>query len=261
MTALPLRRFVAVSALLLAPCLRGQEVVRDSIPGTLVTIELVRVPAGPVTLGGSRRDVAGFLLGRTELSWDAYDAFTMSRAPSPRYSPAGADAVAGPSRPYGNPDYGFGHAGFPVISVTRDAALAFCAWLSTVTGHRYRLPTEAEWQRAADLAGRERAVGTRQAADSTATRAPGAGTRPVASGALTAPGLYHLFGNVAEWVIPDDGALVVRGGSWQDPPAAVGPLARARQAESWNERDPQIPKSSWWLSDGPFVGFRIVREP
>ncbi|MBK8249856.1 MAG: SUMF1/EgtB/PvdO family nonheme iron enzyme [Gemmatimonadetes bacterium] len=257
-----------MSALLLAPCVWGQEIVRDSIPGTLVTIELVRVPAGAVTVAGSRRDVPGFLLGRTEVSWDAYDAFTMSRAPSPRYSPAGADAVAGPSRPYGNPDYGFGHAGYPVISVTRDAAVAFCAWLSTVTGHRYRLPTEAEWQRAADLAGngtvdgeRESAEGRRQTADSTATRVPGSGTRPVASGALTAPGVYHLFGNVAEWVIPDDRALVVRGGSWQDPPAAVGPLARARQGESWNERDPQIPKSSWWLSDGPFVGFRIVREP
>jgi len=34
-----------------------------------------------------------------------------------------------------------------------------------------------------------------------------------------------------------------------------------KQDASWNERDPQIPKSRWWLSDGPFVGFRIVREP
>ena len=28
---------------------------------------------------------------------------------------------------------------------------------------------------------------------------------------------------------------------------------------SWNVRDPQIPKSKWWLTDGMFVGFRIVR--
>jgi hypothetical protein len=27
----------------------------------------------------------------------------------------------------------------------------------------------------------------------------------------------------------------------------------------WNKRDPQIPKSKWWLTDGMFVGFRIVR--
>ena len=24
-------------------------------------------------------------------------------------------------------------------------------------------------------------------------------------------------------------------------------------------RDPQIPKSKWWHTDAPFVGFRIVR--
>jgi hypothetical protein len=27
----------------------------------------------------------------------------------------------------------------------------------------------------------------------------------------------------------------------------------------WNQRDPQIPRSRWWLTDGMFVGFRIVR--
>lgn len=231
----------------------SQDVVRDSIPGTLVTFELVRVPAGTVQAGGAGRAVSSFLVGRTEVTWDAYDAFTMSRAPSPRYSPAGADAVAGPSRPYGNPDYGFGHAGYPVISVTREAALAFCAWLSSVTGHTYRLPSEAEWQRAADVA-------AAAPGDGSSANAGQRGTMPVVSGPTTF-GLYHLFGNVAEWVVPDDGALVVRGGSWQDAPGARGPQARARQQESWNERDPQIPKSSWWLSDGPFVGFRVVREP
>jgi formylglycine-generating enzyme required for sulfatase activity len=250
---------------------RGQEVVRDSIPGSLVTFELVRIPAGEAAVGGAKVTVPSVLLGRTEVTWDMYDAFTMSRAPSPRYSPAGADAVAGPSRPYGNPDYGFGHTGYPVISVTRDAAVAFCAWLSTVTGHRYRLPTEAEWQRAADLAEAGTADGAGETAEPAPAKAGGRrqmavgaarkGTRPVASGRATFPGLYDLFGNVAEWVVPSDGALVVRGGSWQDVPGAPGAQARARQQESWNERDPQIPKSSWWLSDGPFVGFRITREP
>jgi hypothetical protein len=27
----------------------------------------------------------------------------------------------------------------------------------------------------------------------------------------------------------------------------------------WNQRDPQIPKSRWWLTDASFVGFRVVR--
>jgi hypothetical protein len=37
--------------------------------------------------------------------------------------------------------------------------------------------------------------------------------------------------------------------------------ARAVQDYRWNETDPQLPKSAWWLSDGSFVGFRLVREP
>ena len=40
--------------------------------------------------------------------------------------------------------------------------------------------------------------------------------------------------------------------------ARVGVASRLVQDEAWNERDPQLPKSRWWLSDGPFVGFRLV---
>ena len=41
----------------------------------------------------------------------------------------------------------------------------------------------------------------------------------------------------------------------------VGAASRRVQDASWNETDPQLPKSRWWLSDAPFVGFRLVREP
>jgi formylglycine-generating enzyme required for sulfatase activity len=82
----------------------------------------------------------------------------------------------------------------------------------------------------------------------------------VAQKRADALGLHDLFGNVAEWVVTVDSTAVTRGGSWRDATSAVGPNAREVQDESWNVRDPQIPKSKWWLSDGPFVGFRIVRE-
>ena len=55
-----------------------------------------------------------------------------------------------------------------------------------------------------------------------------------------------------------DGTRVTRGGSFRDALETTGPAARAEQDSSWNERDPQLPKSRWWLSDGPFVGFRLV---
>ena len=82
---------------------------------------------------------------------------------------------------------------------------------------------------------------------------------PAASKSPDALGLFDLFGNAAEWVTSEAGALVVRGGSFRDGVDGVGPAARAIQDDTWNERDPQLPKSRWWLSDGPFVGFRVVQ--
>jgi formylglycine-generating enzyme required for sulfatase activity len=200
------------------------------------------------------------MIGRTELPWDAYDAFMLSPPSAAQGAPAvgrrASDAVARPSRPYGAPDYGWGHRGFPTISVAREGAEAFCAWLSMRTGMRYRLPTEAEWTHVAALARGTSSI------DSLAWHAGNSGGRTHAAGtrAPDALGLYDLFGNAAEWVTTADGQRVTRGGSYRDAPNAVGPAARAIQDDSWNERDPQIPKSRWWLSDAPFVGFRIVRE-
>jgi formylglycine-generating enzyme required for sulfatase activity len=234
----------------------------DSIPGTLVTFEMVPVPGGTVTLDGRTVTVKPFWIARTEMTWDAYDPFAFG--PGSGGARGSAEAESRPSRPYGAPDYGFGHAGYPVISVARNGAQAFCRWLSEKTGKRYRLPTEAEWVRAAEFAAGGSTTLDAARLDALAWHRGNAGEKSHAVGGKQrdALGLHDLFGNAAEWVMTEgDGRPVTRGGSWRDPADSVGPHARAAEDDSWNERDPQIPKSPWWLSDGPFVGFRVVREP
>lgn len=218
---------------------------RETIAGTLVSFEMVPVP-------GSATQPA-FYLSRTEVTWDLYDVYALGLdADAPM--PAGIDAIGRPSNPYGAPDYGWGHAGHPVMSVTRHAAESFAKWLSLKTGREYRLPTEAEWQHAATLAW------AGKTADEVAWHAGNAGmvTRAVAKRAPDALGLFDLFGNVGEWVMTPGDTRVIRGGTYRSGPATIGPAARAEQDETWNERDPQLPKSQWWLSDGPHVGFRLA---
>jgi formylglycine-generating enzyme required for sulfatase activity len=231
---------------------------RETIPGTVVSFEMVPVPGGTITIDGKPIDVKPFFIGQTEVTWDLYDIFALG-LDVPKGG-GGADAIARPSQPYSAPDYGWGHAGSPAISIARQAAEAFTGWLSTKTGKKYRLPTEAEWTHAASLAaGKDPLTAARLDAIAWHRENASQRTHPVGTKAADALGLYDLFGNAAEWVSAGN-AFVTRGGSFRSAANGLGPSTRAEQDESWNERDPQLPKSRWWLSDGPFVGFRVVRE-
>jgi formylglycine-generating enzyme required for sulfatase activity len=254
------RRLVLVATIPLTG-VASQAVTTDSLAQQRIRWELVEVPAGPAVL---RRDgrvdtvhVGRFLIWRTEVPWDLFDVFYL-RQDVPRALRDSVDARTRPSRPYGAPDRGFGHRGYPVISVSHGAAVRFAAWLSERTGHRYAVPTDAQWQRAADLALADgvavsgRAVVAENAAGS---------THPLGSRAADALGLHDLLGNAAEWVTDEDGGAWLRGGAFTDSLAGVHAATRAAQRPEWNANDPQVPKSRWWLSDAPFAGIRLVRIP
>ncbi len=221
----------------------------QTISGTALSIEMLPL-----------RDRASVWMSSTEITWDVYDAFVFELDKPSAEANAGTDAIARPSKPYILMDRGFGHAGYPAISVNHTGAAAFCAWLSEKTGRSYRLPTESEWEiacRAGATDGDDAAtLGDRAWFKDNAGRK----THPVATRKPNAWGFFDMSGNAAEWCVSDRGEPIVRGGSYRDGVEGLRVEKRVLPQKAWNASDPQIPKSQWWLADGGFIGFRIVCE-
>jgi formylglycine-generating enzyme len=96
----------------------------------------------------------------------------------------------------------FNHPRQPVTGVSWFDADRYCQWLADQTGSRYRLPTEAEWERAArgHLEQNDFPWGNEppQSLPDYATRWQ-TGPEPVARYAPNPFGLYNLCDNVHEW--------------------------------------------------------------
>jgi formylglycine-generating enzyme required for sulfatase activity len=268
-----------------------------TIPGTIVKFALVPVPAGTFTLGspagekarradeGPQRKVSlpAFWIGKTEVTWDEYELFMYApdlAGPAENEKP---DAVSHPTKPYSDPSFGMGIEGCPAVSMTHHAASKYCEWLSAKTGHFYRLPTEAEWEYAA-RAGTTTAYSFGDDPALLAEHACFQAEQYVKVGSKKPNpwGLYDVHGNVAEWTLdqylPDAYARlkgnpapgswvrstqpyphVVRGGSWNDAPEGLRSAARVGSSPEWKKDDPGLPKSVWYLTNAPWVGFRVVR--
>jgi formylglycine-generating enzyme required for sulfatase activity len=237
----------------------------QTLPGSVVKIHMLPIPGGKITIRGKEVTVRPMWMAETDTPWEAYDVFLMSGPPSKPYDQTdfAPDAIARPSKSYILPDLGWGHHGYPAINVSFTSVQMFCRWLSATTKMKYRLPTEAEWE----LACREGQTGPWSvdkaklglcawyAANSDSM------THPLAKKLPNKLGLYDMLGNVGQWATDLDGKPILCGGTYRDDAASVSPTTRRRWTPSWQQEDPQIPKSRWWLSDGSFVGFRLVCEP
>ena len=191
--------------------------------------------------------VESFELSKYEVTFEEYDRFV---AATGRRSPN---------------DQGWGRGRRPVIDVSWEDAVAYTEWLSSQTGERYRLPTEAEWEYAAragsvrlfhfgdDMAHLCRYanhadvsigldLGTKNCVDGVGGRTATVGTYEP-----NLFGLHDMHGNVSEWVqdcwndsylnAPTDGSAwtsgdcerrVLRGGSWSDLPQFLRAAHRLR---------------------------------
>jgi formylglycine-generating enzyme required for sulfatase activity len=225
----------------------------ETIPGSTATLRMIALPAG----GAAE---PALWMSATEVTWDAYDIFVFGLDEDG--APKTVDAYSRPSKPYVPPDRGFGHAGFPAIGMSAQGALEFCKWLAKKTGRRYRLPTEAEWERACRAGTEDELAGDpeRLAEHAWFSLNAQGRTHAVATRKPNAFGLYDMLGNACEYVTTSTKPTTC-GGHYKLDAEACRPGARLAPARAWNSSDPQVPKSKWWLADCSWAGFRIVRDP
>ena len=99
-------------------------------------------------------------------------------------------------------DHHFSHPQQPVVAVSWVAASKYCEWLAAATGRPFRLPTEAEWERAARGGAESKLYPW---GDEPPQLLPNydqrwkTGPEPVGRYAPNALGLYDICENVHEW--------------------------------------------------------------
>ena len=240
---------------------------RDCVDCPLV----VQVPAGsflmgsPLTEAGRSADESPvhrvtfarpFVVGVYEVTFDEWDAC----------HPGGGCS-------HNAPDHGWGRGDRPVVDVSWNDAKEYLRWLSSRTGHRYRLLSEGEWEYVTRAGTTTRFWWGDEIGKNRANcRACGTGwnmqTAPVGSFPANAFGLHEVHGNVWEWVedchnlhyvgAPVDGSAwttgdcerrIIRGGSYYD--FDVSNLRSANR-----HLDPALVTNY----RGANLGFRVARD-
>jgi formylglycine-generating enzyme required for sulfatase activity len=235
------------------------------------TIELVQIPPGKIVLKGpdgkdQEHAIKSIWMAKFETRWDEYDVFwmglDMTNEQWQRYL---RDRVSERTEPPYNPPWSrYGQEGYPASCIGCQAAVKYCRWLSKVTGKKFRLPTEAEWEYACRAGGPPVKLDAK-ALSEVAWFADNSddGPHEVGKKRPNAWGLYDMLGNVGEYVIrvPADNKGLIAGGTWMDDAKDVHSGAREPYSPKWQKNDPQIPPSTNWLDyDAHRFGFRLVME-
>ncbi len=254
---------------------------------------MVSIPAGVFTIGSTefekgrdsdedpqkKIEISAFWIAEHEATFAEWDAF-FKNMDVPQTKAIAVDAVSRPTAQYIDLTWGMGRDDkHPTNSMSQAAGIMYCKWLYNTTGIFYRLPTEAEWEYACRAGSTTDPENLRDYAyykDNSGNK-----FHKVAQLKPNAWGLYDMLGNLSEWTLDQYDASayqklkeptknpttpvdkryprVTRGGSYLDESKELRCANRIPSSSDWNKRDPQIPKSRWWLTDGMGIGFRIVR--
>jgi formylglycine-generating enzyme required for sulfatase activity len=134
----------------------------------------------------------------------------------------------------------FNHPRQPVVSVSWCDAVAYCDWLRQVSGKLYRLPSEAEWEKAArgGIEGGRFPWGNDWPGWMTPYGRGEARERPDTVGAdpPNGYGLHHMGDLVHVWCSDWYDATYYRRSSTRNPPGPLDGVRRASRGGSWRHR-------------------------
>jgi formylglycine-generating enzyme required for sulfatase activity len=250
---------------------------------------LARIPAGDFLMGTAdatederpvhRVHVGEFFIGRFPVTQDEYARFVRAtgyQPPEVREPPLIASendelfrdlAARYAWRDGAPPD---GHGSHPVVLVKYEDTAAYCRWLTEAIGQVVRLPTEAEWEKAArgGIAGFRYPWGNEIdpsrgnfLADPASKRQRG--TRPTGTYPPNGYGLYDMAGNVWEWVSDWYGRDYYAAGEAVDPKGPASGTLRIVRGGAWVNDDVSMLRCAYRHKVPPdtyaySIGFRIV---
>jgi formylglycine-generating enzyme required for sulfatase activity len=228
--------------------------------GLAERIEIVRVPGGSFRMGsadgrGDERPphdvcVGPFRLGRTPVTRAQYAPFLRTGTAEP--PPWWADPA-------------FGDPAQPAVGVTWFDAVAFTTWLGETGGGTWRLPTEAEWERAArgGLVGAPTAWGPRVPVGEVPD-GPLDAPWPAGRGRPNGYGLLDMGTIVHEWCLDWYRADYYAASPMRDPRGPDEGERRASRGGSWRHHVRWSPPSARSSLPPAFkyadYGFRVLRE-
>jgi len=223
--------------------------------------EFAEVPAGAFLMGSDRGQEDEQPVHEVYVDAFRMAIFPVTRAEYRRF----VDATVHP-RPRDWDAPAFTAADLPVVGVSWEDAVAYCEW-RTRHGDGVRLPTEAEWERAARG---DRVAEAYPWGDTIPSwipdhgRGPLEGPWPVTLGEPNAFGLFGIAANVHEWCADWHDRDYYSSSPARNPRGPLSGLRRASRGGSWRHAVTISRCAARSKLDPSFrytdYGFRVVRE-